>query len=377
MDVDGSIWHSIRPWIPPLSLIVREITSVSVTFILSASISLTALGLTFDDIDDDTNTDSDHRLVARALARGLSVDVDSSPWRRVIIRIDEKIDEAVIIVYGLMPGRQYDIDLELVSGKSVRKHIVTEAAPDPDPRPPSPVPAEPTVPDAPPPPPPITLEDRLSQLHLTLSALASEHTTLTTSLKSARKESQRSDAALKSEIDILKRTSDKNTASEARARQKTLALQEALKRTRVSNNELELEVQSLEDALPALLAKKEEKENEYTAVKADADAVSKAKDDHLARAQKRLDALHTDIGAINTKLDRLGTRKDKLTQGIIPDLEEQLRAVQAELDRVEGRHTRRSMHSPTILVNPNRHPAAALNSSAPIFLPGNKNRDSA
>jgi hypothetical protein len=146
VEVDGSIWHSIRPWIPPLSLTVREITSVSVTFILSATYpatdpTLASLGLSLDDEDEDPTEDYDgglesaerkakaNSVVSRALARGLSVDVDGSPWRRVIIRIDDKVDEAVIIVYGLMPGRQYDIDLELVQGgqkNSIRKHVVTE-----------------------------------------------------------------------------------------------------------------------------------------------------------------------------------------------------------------------------------------------------------
>ena len=36
MDDQFTEWHSVRPWHPTLSLSVREITSVSVTFILSS-----------------------------------------------------------------------------------------------------------------------------------------------------------------------------------------------------------------------------------------------------------------------------------------------------------------------------------------------------
>ena len=152
MDSNGhSEWHSIRPWAPRLALFVREITSVSATFILSSSLSdppngggsrsdpsLTSLGL-----DDETHANSDSEssdsdedgvrrelIISNALAKGLSVNVNGSPWQRVLIRIDDKADEAVIIIYGLMPGRQYDIDLALVKGGqgSLRRQVITEGA---------------------------------------------------------------------------------------------------------------------------------------------------------------------------------------------------------------------------------------------------------
>lgn len=144
-------WSSIRPWIPPLSLSVREITSVSVTFVLSAAssdpnseteLSLAVLGISTEDLHEDEDGADDEdasaseseakktiSVVSTALAGGLSVEVDRSSWRRVFIRIDDKADEAVIIVYGLMPGRQYEIVLELVQGgqtNSIRQQVTTE-----------------------------------------------------------------------------------------------------------------------------------------------------------------------------------------------------------------------------------------------------------
>jgi hypothetical protein len=142
-------WHAIRPWTPPLSLSVREITSVSATFILSSNVSdlsgdleptLASLGLIAagEDADEDhagegSSTDPVERkkksIIADALAKGLSVNVNGSPWQRVFIRIDDTADEAVIIIYGLMPGRQYDIDLGLVQGdqaNKIRRQVITE-----------------------------------------------------------------------------------------------------------------------------------------------------------------------------------------------------------------------------------------------------------
>lgn len=109
----SSEWHSIRPWTPPLSLSVREITSVSATFILSSALSdfngqpeplLVSLGLSaedYNDDDEDGDDDSDefssaeqkkkNSIISDALAKGLSVNVNSLPWQRVLIRLDDKV----------------------------------------------------------------------------------------------------------------------------------------------------------------------------------------------------------------------------------------------------------------------------------------------
>jgi hypothetical protein len=134
--MEPSEWHSIRPWTRRLSLSIREITSVSATFILSSPLTkaeselpLVSLSVPADDGIDEDDESSDQKLqavISDALAKGLSVNVNGSPWPRVLIRLDDKQDEAVIIIYGLMPGRQYDIDLGLVHDGNIRRHVVTE-----------------------------------------------------------------------------------------------------------------------------------------------------------------------------------------------------------------------------------------------------------
>lgn len=124
-----SNWHAIRPWFPPLNLIVREVTSVSVTFLLSASIVHPPdldLGVDLDELEQDVQSQPQPSIISEALAKGLSVKVNGSPWQRVFIRIDDTADEAVIIIYGLMPGRQYDIDLGIVHTRHLRSQVTTE-----------------------------------------------------------------------------------------------------------------------------------------------------------------------------------------------------------------------------------------------------------
>jgi hypothetical protein len=96
---------------------------------------ITTAGDRYDeDSDESDNADTlQHKkksVISDALAGGLSVNVNGSNWQRVFIRIDDTADEAVIIIYGLMPGRQYDIDLALVQGEQnkIRRQVITQGA---------------------------------------------------------------------------------------------------------------------------------------------------------------------------------------------------------------------------------------------------------
>jgi hypothetical protein len=119
LDQCRSRWQSIRPWHPRLSLSVTEITSVSATFLIS-SLSSNII----HDRDDDTPTPH-----TGALSKGVSVKVNGTPWRKCLARLSDDADEAMIIIYGLMPGRHYDIELGLIPGdEKLKRQIITENA---------------------------------------------------------------------------------------------------------------------------------------------------------------------------------------------------------------------------------------------------------
>ncbi|KAK0482238.1 hypothetical protein IW261DRAFT_1417843 [Armillaria novae-zelandiae] len=364
-------WHSIRPWIPPLTLSVREITSVSVTFILSATSSgdtdplLACLGIEAQETEDGGETEENElkkpSIVSSALAGGLSVEVDRSAWRRVFIRIDDKADEAVIIIYGLMPGRQYDVDLELVQGghkNNIRRQVVTERggfegavenpdssitdspmnAPEPALSSPSTSPSPSTPSSNQHPSPgftPLTLEDRLNQLQHTLNIMATERETLSATLKSARRDAQKADANVRSEIDALKRSSEKTAAAEHRAKQKVLALQETVKRAQLSTKEMEEQVKEEEEALPDLQTQRNLKEEEYLKIKGAADRARKARESETEKERKRVELMTGELNGLNNKLERLQAKKEKLETTTIPDLEEQLRVIELEIETTE------------------------------------------
>ncbi|KAF5390105.1 hypothetical protein D9757_003848 [Collybiopsis confluens] len=391
-------WSTIRPWIPPLSLSVREITSVSVTFVLSAAssdpdadanLSLSALGISTEDLqeDEDDGYDEDTSasesepkksmsVVASALAGGLSVEVDRSSWRRVFIRIDDKADEAVIIVYGLMPGRQYEIVLELVQGgqtNSIRQQVTTEDTdpkdashpsetevahksvtpaaasgsgggggenngPSTTPRPTTPdnsttVPQPATSPGygfA-----PLTLEDRITQLQHTLSLLNSEQSSVNAAIKTSRRDAQKADANLRSEIEALKRASERYLSSEQRSKQKVLALQEAVKRTQMSSKEMEASLEEVNRQLPGLNEGKHEKEEEHKKVTEEANRVGREKDEEEEQERKRIEVMKNEMNALVKQLEKLETKKEKLESTVIKELEEQLENVELEMEMLE------------------------------------------
>ena len=122
MSEQQSKWHFIRPWHPRLSLFVKEITSVSATFVI-----VSLAGRDHFEPDDGPASTSSQSVVPDPLSKGVSVKVNGTPWPKCLARLSDNADEAMIIVYGLMPGRHYDIELGLIAGEKLRGQIVTES----------------------------------------------------------------------------------------------------------------------------------------------------------------------------------------------------------------------------------------------------------
>ncbi|KAH0834872.1 hypothetical protein J3R83DRAFT_10501 [Lanmaoa asiatica] len=355
-----SEWHIIRPWTPHLMLAVREITSVSATFILSSS--LDARHTTDDepepelpgDTSNDTNSDaiSDSRgIIADALSHGLSVDVNGSNWQRVILRMNDHADEAVIVIYGLHPGRQYDIDLALVSGGTMRKQVTTEdaestnfdnersddhyaiAAPESLSTSTSNTnecsPSVPSTSQSP------TPEERLRTLSHQLNALHAEQATLQVALKSSRRDANKTITSLRAEIDVLKRASEKAGIAEGKARQRVRALEDAVRRANEGREQVEQLIAADEQELPGLREKQSEAEDVLRTVKREADAVREEREKREEEVRKRKESMKGECATLNQRLERLTVKKERLENSVIPDLESQLAEIQRETEIAE------------------------------------------
>ncbi|TFK97980.1 hypothetical protein BDV98DRAFT_607239 [Pterulicium gracile] len=471
-------WHSIRPWTPRLYLVLREITSVSVTFILASSSSSTSSssrideemamdlgswgtlegGEEGDEQEDDLKgkqrltssststqpastspaTVKRRPIVGEALkTKGLAVTVNGVPTQRVLIRIDDKTDEGVIIIFGLMPGREYDVELGLVDAGAgangnpdgevrVRREIVTaqedhqptgSSTPSPPASPISSTPASSSPTTSPtsspqPPLPPLpsastphsstsasltspqnhsnnrttptpSIDDHLTHLHHTLSLLTSERDILTASLKSTRRSSQRADATLRTELDVLAKSSAKNATAEHRARQKVLALMESVKQARSAAEEVNGEAGEVEGSVPGFVEIRKGKQVEWERTKGEEKVWRKEWAQEKEEMDKRVEGIRSEVGAVGKVLERLGAKRERLegrwegkegeegkeggkeSLGVIGELEREIGEVEREVERVlEEEALIHAQNQPAPLWSPSRSSQAALHAQS-------------
>ena len=351
LDLDHcpSRWQSIRPWHPRLSLSVTEITSVSATFLIS-SLSSNVI----HDRENDTPTPN-----TGALSKGVSVKVNGTPWRKCLARLADDADEAMIIIYGLMPGRHYDIELGIIPGdEKLKRQIVTDNASaypvsvpvsidahyssiandyamsdsdcssgippvgafpstasdspavDPSPSPPSPSP----------PPTPSggtsyssqTFEDYLATLQLSLSHLQAEHETLSNTLKSARRDSQKAQAAQRAEISSLKRAAQKHSAGDMRMKQKVRALEEAVKQAIKCREDVESEYATLEGARIEQEAELTDASRRFKEACVRAEEWRARREKAEEEAGSRLQGAKGELAAVEARFEKLRAKREKL-----------------------------------------------------------------
>ena len=184
--------------------------------------------------------------------------------------------------------------------------------------------------------PSITLEDKIQQLNQTLSLLQAERDSLAASLKTTRRDAQRADAAIRADIETLKRTSDKFASVEHRARQKALALQETVKQTLAAAADIGTAVTDVETSLPGLREQHADAEKEFKVAKRQAAQAREERETVERQEKKRIDGLQSELAGLGNKLEKLNGKREKLETSVIPDLEEELRRIEEEIARATG-----------------------------------------
>lgn len=182
---------------------------------------------------------------------------------------------------------------------------------------------------------PVSVEERAAQLRLTHTSLVQEMESLNAQLKLARRESQRSDAALRAEIEAIKRTAEKQSVVDQRAKQKVLALQEAVKQTNAATGELEAEARAVEGDLPRVRQEEAVVEVEYATVRETADKKEAEVEEALRADKKRVSDAQTELASVNNRLEKLQAKKGKLEAETLPELEQQLAEIRQQIEALE------------------------------------------
>lgn len=158
---------------------------------------------------------------------------------------------------------------------------------------------------------------------------------LNAQLKLARRESQRSDAALRAEIEAVKRTAEKQSVADQRAKQKVLALQEAVKQTNAATGELEADARAVEGDLPRVRQEEAVVEVEYATVRETADKKEAEAEEALRGDKKRISEAQAELASVTNRLEKLQAKKGKVESETLPDLEQQLAEIQQQIEALE------------------------------------------
>lgn len=181
----------------------------------------------------------------------------------------------------------------------------------------------------------ISLDEYAAQLRSQLSQINAERESLSSQLKSARKEANKSDAAKRSEIDALKRTAEKHASTDTRSRQKARALQEAAKQASAAAREAEESTQELEEALPAQRCRLKEIEKQHALALKDWERSKLEAEEALGLDQKRVSDVKSELSALNSKIEKLQMKRDRLANDTLPEYEEHLSRLVREVELVE------------------------------------------
>ncbi|CCA77177.1 hypothetical protein PIIN_11159, partial [Serendipita indica DSM 11827] len=268
-----------------------------------------------------------------------------------------------MILYGLRPGRQYEVDLTIEQGEdSLRRDFVTlddSVSPAAQSEPeleethadvsisstdivPSRDLTPPVTPESASPPRRITIEEERARLQLAKTSVSQEHESLSAQLKMARKESQKTENTTRAEIEALKKAAEKQVITDQRAKQRVLALQEAVKQTLSATVEVEAQAQEVEESLPRVRGEESTVEAEHTQVQ-DLLNQKEAEIDQALRAdKKRIADLQSELTTATNRAEKLAAKRDKLSKETIPDLEKQLAEVRKEIEEAELENERLS-----------------------------------
>ncbi|KAH7104991.1 hypothetical protein BKA62DRAFT_432217 [Auriculariales sp. MPI-PUGE-AT-0066] len=336
-------WHSIRPWTPRLVIHAesQSVAATSATFVLSPA--------------DESHV----RPIAEILANGVAVTINDQNWQRVVMHIDEAANEAIVLVFGLMPGHHYDIELRVDAGESdepalavsntidtvvdesaAHEEYDTESPSEDDDDDASTVPsvsAGPTTltpPATPPHEQSPSAEETAAQIRTTISSLSTEQSSLSEQLKLARRDLQRAEAALRAEIDTLKRASEKANAAEIRSKQKVLALQEAVKQSLAATSDAKAETTTVEREAATLRARERELEAQVQRLREEAAKSRALADEAVGQDNRRLADAQAELSTAESRGEKLFGKRDKL-QELIPELETRLTNLRQENDALE------------------------------------------
>ena len=173
---------------------------------------------------------------------------------------------------------------------------------------------------------------QISSLQLELQQASEARTTLGAEVRKARKEASRAESALRNEIEAVKRGLDRMSGTDHRSKQKVLALQESIRQASSLAEEYEEETVTVEGGLDEWKSKEELEDQRLEEVRAQA----QEREDSLAAVMKEtaeiLNSKQKEVDKSEAKLAELQAQVDKLENGTLAAMLEELRSLEEEIE---------------------------------------------
>ncbi|OCF44798.1 hypothetical protein I317_01287 [Kwoniella heveanensis CBS 569] len=189
------------------------------------------------------------------------------------------------------------------------------------------------------------VDTQAAQLRHLIATAHAEKDHLQTQIKEARRTSQRQEAALKAEMEAVKKAIEKAGSMDLRSKQKALATQEQVKQGWAGAEAAEKDAGDVESGLDTLESRLEAMRIEVEAVQGEWKAAKEREEDLRERDRKARAEEDKKLGEVVAKIDKLKTKKAKKEsekaelEKKLEDLEKQ--HAEAEKKNEEERSARR------------------------------------
>ncbi|PWO00009.1 hypothetical protein FA09DRAFT_345202 [Tilletiopsis washingtonensis] len=304
--------------------------------------------------------------LSKIFESGVSVTVNGLPWPQVVMG-DRGSDEAVIVVYGLMPNQHYEMELsvggrdakvsvgQVVDGEraiadisaSASLHELTGSSDSALVSEAHVVPVTPLsastsspqrlkliVPNGAADVAPQAHEAAHAALLSDIETSSAEREALASELRKARKDAQRAEGAMRAEIEAIKRGMERMAGPDHRSKQKVLALQESIRQATVQARELDEEAVAAEGERPDWEEKERVRDAELAEVRSTVEASEERDRQEISKIEEEVGERERELALAARAVEQKETERNRLDNERRVELEAEIARLRNEMDRV-------------------------------------------
>lgn len=309
--------------------------------------------------DDEiiTPSEASDDIRSNILDSSVTVCINGVPWSKVVIG-DSGTEEAFIVIYGLNPGRDYEMVINVEdkqSAISVTTHVDEKRPSDA-----SAISQQlqtsldrtntiasgnavqiPRIKRTHTPPMQDTSENASNDAHDTSTPTISTGLTsngaakvaaIQAAVRKARKDASRAESALRNEIEAIRRGLERMSDVDHRSKQKVLALQESIRQATTQSKDIDEEATAIESERELWEERVKEKDDELEQVRAEVEEKVRVNQSSIRNDTEEVEALEKELQHVTKSIEDKQSNKDKLEKEKIVELEQEIARIRSEIE---------------------------------------------